>query len=174
MYVFTKRGAYMETQPYLSIKMIPLQDVILYSATGYLTKFWTFPRNATEWSVSMKELVLSGNDLTQLKLKALLPEIPGAHVAYFDSHGLFADMFTNPANYLNGTAPLNVTGCINSCVFQVGGTVGDCTEVGSLSDRDSYLWFDELHPSEQADRIVAREMATVMEGKTSQWATWLS
>ncbi|KAJ3765584.1 GDSL lipase/acylhydrolase [Lentinula raphanica] len=154
--------------------MIPLQHTILYSSTGYYTKFWTFPRNATSWSVSMTELTLSGNDLTQLKLQALLPQIPGAHIAHFDSHSLFQDMLSNPSAYLNGTAPLNVTGCINSCVFQVNEPdSGVCTLVNG-TDRDSYLWYDELHPSEQADRIVAREMALVMEGKTSKWATWLS
>ncbi|KAJ4491124.1 carbohydrate esterase family 16 protein [Lentinula edodes] len=152
----------------------PLQHTILYSSTGYYTKFWTFPRNATSWSVSMTELALSGNDLTQLKLQALLPQIPDAHVAHFDSHSLFQDMFDNPSQYLNGTAPLNVTGCINSCVFQVNEPdSGVCTLVNG-TDRDSYLWYDELHPSEQADRIVARERALVMEGKTSKWATWLS
>ncbi|KAF8827851.1 hypothetical protein HHX47_DHR4000681 [Lentinula edodes] len=145
----------------------PLQHTILYSSTGYYTKFWTFPRNATSWSVSMTELALSGNDLTQLKLQALLPQIPDAHVAHFDSHSLFQDMFDNPSQYLNGTAPLNVTGCINSCVFQVNEPdSGVCTLVNG-TDRDSYLWYDELHPSEQADRIVAREMALVMEGKTN-------
>lgn len=61
-------------------KINPLQHTILYSSTGYYTKFWTFPRNATSWSVSMTELTLSGNDLTQLKLQALLPQIPDAHV----------------------------------------------------------------------------------------------
>ncbi|KAJ3783564.1 hypothetical protein GGU10DRAFT_50743 [Lentinula aff. detonsa] len=83
-------------------------------------------------------------------------------------------MLVNPSQYLNGTAPLNVTGCINSCVFQVNEPdSGACTLVNG-TDRDSYLWYDELHPSEQADRIVAREMALVMEGKASKWATWLS
>ncbi|KAJ3782968.1 hypothetical protein GGU10DRAFT_362253 [Lentinula aff. detonsa] len=62
------------------LKIIPLQHTILYSSTGYYTKFWTFPRNSTSWSVSMTELTLSGNDLTQLKLQALLPQIPGAHI----------------------------------------------------------------------------------------------
>ncbi len=33
---------------------------------------------------------------------------------------------------------------------------------------------DELHPSEQADRIVAREIAEVIQGKANKWTTWLS
>ena len=34
--------------------------------------------------------------------------------------------------------------------------------------------YDELHPSEQVDRIVAREIAAVLEGKGSKYATWFS
>jgi len=154
--------------------MIPLELTILYSADSYPNIYWDTNRNTTEWNVLMTELVLSGNELTQLKLEALLPHIPGAHVAHFDSHGLFQDIFNSPAEFLNGTAPLNVTGCVNSCVLGLNDPeVFDCNTVEG-TDRDSFLWYDELHPSEQSDRIVAREMALVMEGKTSKWATWLS
>ncbi|KAE9400601.1 hypothetical protein BT96DRAFT_881197 [Gymnopus androsaceus JB14] len=154
--------------------MIPLELTVLYSADSYPNKFWDFDRNTTEWSVFMTELVLSGNELTLLKLEALVPEIPGAHVAHFDSHTLFEDMYHNPADFLNGTVPLNVTGCVDQCIFALNDpSVSDCTLINGTA-RDSYLWFDELHPSEQADRIVAREMALVMEGKMSKWSTWLS
>ena len=51
-------------------------------------------------------------------------------------------MYNNPADYLNGTAPLNVTGAVHSCVFEEGESTsdpGDCTTVEG-TDRDSYLW----------------------------------
>ena len=38
-------------------------------------------------------------------------------IALFDSHSLFADMYQNPSVYLNGTAPLNITGCVQPCVY---------------------------------------------------------
>ncbi len=82
-------------------------------------------------------------------------------------------MYDNPAKYLNGTAPLNVTGAVLSCVFPLNSDDGTCTQVNG-TDRDSYLWWDELHPSEQADRIVAREIAKTMTGQGSQWETWIS
>ncbi|KAF5336309.1 hypothetical protein D9758_014472 [Tetrapyrgos nigripes] len=155
--------------------MIPLQHTILYAADSYPNRFWFTDRNTTAWSVQMTEQVEAGNELTKLMLQNLAPTLDGAHVAYFDSHSLFQDMFDHPENFLNGTAPaFNVTGCINSCVFELNvPDSGVCTVVNG-TDRDSYLWFDELHPSEQADRIVAREIAKVFEGKESQWATWLS
>ena len=98
-----------------------------------------------------------------------------ANVAIFDSHALFTDMFNNPALYLNGTAPPNVMGSINECVFELnGGPVGGAGPPPVPGpERDSFLWFDELHPSEQADRIVAREMANALKGNT-RWATWIS
>ena len=38
----------------------------------------------------------------------------------------------------------------------------------------AFYRYDELHPSEQADRIVAREVAQVIKGQKNQWTTWLS
>ena len=94
--------------------------------------------------------------------------------ALFDSHALFADMYANPKAYLNGTAPLNTTGVVDSCIYEVNAdTPSVCTMVQG-SDRDSYLWYDELHPSEQAGRIVARQIADVVQGKRNKWTTWLS
>ncbi|KAG5720609.1 GDSL esterase/lipase [Termitomyces sp. T112] len=154
--------------------MIPLQDTILYSANSYPNRFWQPERNTTAWSVFMTELVLSGNALTKLLLQNLAPTLPGSHIALFDSHALFADIYAHPALYLNGTAPLNVTGCINPCVFDTNGTVISCSTVSNQAERDSYLWWDELHPSEQADRVVAKEVATMIGGGASDWATWLS
>ncbi len=100
-------------------------------------------------------------------------------------------MYNNPSEYLNGTAPLNVTGAVLSCVYPEGSDNSSvCTTVHG-SDRDSFLWsarfatavgtnltfgyrYDELHPSEQADRIVAREVAQVARGEENRWTTWIS
>lgn len=84
-------------------------------------------------------------------------------------------MYANPGAYLNGTAPLNVTSSVQQCDHEIGGgpVGGTCPPGAEGSDRDSYLWFDELHPSEQADRVVAREIAAALQGNTT-WATWLS
>ena len=60
--------------------MIPLETVPLYAPTSYPARYWTAQRNTTEWSVFMKELVLSGNALSKLMLQALAPTLPGAHI----------------------------------------------------------------------------------------------
>lgn len=146
-------------------------------------------------------------------LQALVPSLKDAHLGkhafffpahcsdpevegLFDSYSLFEDMLAHPALYLNGTAPLNTTGCVHSCVYQLNESTADtgvCT-IANGTDRDSFLWYvaiynsltlffilsvprvryDELHPSEQTDRNIAKEVAEIMEGKPNRWTTWLS
>ncbi len=120
--------------------MVPLNEVILYAPDSYPNRYFNEARNTTEWSVFIRELVLSGNALSRAMLQALVPEVPGAHIGIFDSHGLFQDIHDNPAAYLNGTAPLNVTGAAVSCVFTEGGGSSVCTTAQG-TDRDSFLWW---------------------------------
>ncbi|KAI0817008.1 hypothetical protein BC628DRAFT_1506727 [Trametes gibbosa] len=156
--------------------MIPLEQTPLYSANSYPNRYWTGPRNTTAWNVFMAELTKSGNAIAELMLRDLTPKLHGAHVGLFDSHALFMDMISHPQLYLNGTAPLNVTGAVHACVFTEGESTGDpgvCTDaVGT--DRDSFLWFDELHPSEQADRKIAEIMSDTIHRKSEKWISWLS
>jgi len=161
---------------FLFQNMIPLQSTVLYSVDSYLNHYWTLERNTTEWNVSMSEITRSGNKLQELMLEALVPSLKDAHLGLFDSYSLFEDMLANPSSYLNGTAPLNITGCVHSCVYQLNESTADtgvCT-IANGTDRDSFLWYDELHPSEQTDRNIAKEIAEVVEGKQNRWTTWLS
>ncbi|OJA13745.1 hypothetical protein AZE42_01547 [Rhizopogon vesiculosus] len=154
--------------------ILPLDLTILYSNYSYPNRYWYAERNTTEWNVFMKELVRAGNEITSLMLEAAIPKLPGAHIASFDSYGLFTDMYNNPQNYLNGTAPYSVTSCINSCVYTLDNATASTCTVATGTDADSFLWYDELHPSQQSDRIVAREITAVMKGEYNQWTTWLS
>jgi phospholipase/lecithinase/hemolysin len=40
---------------------------------------------------------------------------------------------------------------------------GDC----KWEERDSYMWWDELHPSEQTGRLLASEINNKLEGRSS-------
>lgn len=76
-----------------------------------------------------------------------------------------SDIYHNPTSYLNGTtAPLDVQGYNRHC----NATGGNCQ---TSSSPDSFLWFDALHPSEQTDRVIAREFVEVVKG-TSRWASY--
>lgn len=35
-----------------------------------------------------------------------------------------------------------------------------------MDQRDSFMWWDELHPSEQTGRLLAREIAKKLDGKS--------
>ena len=65
------------------------------------------------------------------------------HKALFDSHALFSAMRANPAQFLNGTAPLNVVTPLFSCIYPLNANTSavtpNCTEAEG-TDRDSYLW----------------------------------
>ncbi|KAF9450383.1 carbohydrate esterase family 16 protein [Macrolepiota fuliginosa MF-IS2] len=181
---------------FLFQNIVPLEKTPVYSSGSWPNRYWHLERNTTAWSVSMRELVLGGNALTKLMLQDLAPKLQGAHIGrfmhtlhaknngcsysdfhhtgIFDSHSLFTDMYAHPADYLNGTAALNVTGSIDSCIYQTGDSDESVCTMVNGTDRDSYLWYDELHPSEQADRHVAREIANVILGKGSRWVSWLS
>lgn len=109
----------------------------------------------------MKEFIVTGNELSRLMLKDLATTLPGVHIGsyavsycshlydrylenpgLFDSYSLFLDILARPQLYLNGTAPLNTTGAIRSCVYELNESLedtGNCTIITG-SDADSYLW----------------------------------
>lgn len=61
-------------------QMVPLETIPLYSANSWPNKFWHFQRNTTEWSLMIREMVLSGNTMVKLMLQDLAPKLHGAHV----------------------------------------------------------------------------------------------
>lgn len=65
------------------------------------------------------------------------------------------DIHQQPQKYLNGSAPLSVT-----------------TAAGNNPSPDSFMWHDALHPSEQTDRIIAREFMNVLDGNSSYATYW--
>jgi hypothetical protein len=144
--------------------------------------------NTTEISYKMAEYVSLVNAVYKYQTPYLFEvakRFPGAHIALMDMHGLVSrkpqgglfyqqrltiffsllqitDIYNNPSQYLNGSAPLNVTGFASSDM-----------KAANTTDKDSFLWYDELHPGEQADRVIAREFLGVVAGD-SKWATYWS
>lgn len=118
--------------------------------------------NQTETHGRMLETVATVNDIYKYRTPyelLIAHRYPGARIALFDNHKLFVDMYNNPTKYLNGSAPANVTGYINHGTF---------TEPSP----DSFLWRDALHPSEQADRNLAKEFVNVVAGNSSYATYW--
>ncbi|KIW12761.1 hypothetical protein PV08_07947 [Exophiala spinifera] len=84
---------------------------------------------------------------------------PGARVALFDVNSLLTHLYYNPGLYLNGSAAPNVTG------FSIE------TEYGAQNP-DSFMWRNNLHPSEQTSRIIAAEFVKVLDGKSTYAQYW--
>ncbi|KAK5111661.1 hypothetical protein LTR62_004766 [Meristemomyces frigidus] len=126
--------------------------------------------NLTEISERMLEQVVSVNALYKYRTPyevELAKRYPGAEFAVYNVHDVFEAIYTNPSAYLNGSAPLNVTGYVNHCNV----TGGDCVANPSP---DSFLWYDELHLSEQTSRIVASNFVDVVKGVSGYAAYWSS
>lgn len=156
---------------FLIQQMIPLWLLPMYSPTGYNTRYWNEPHNQTEWSIFIAELVRSGNELQSLRAEYIAPSrFPGARIGIFDSYHLFEDMYNNPAKYLVGPN-YNVTGAAHACQYPPGNSTLVCvTQPEEVLD--SYLWWDELHPSVQANRVVARQILSILQGKGSPLVQW--
>lgn len=160
---------------FVLLNLAPLQLLPQYATpeNGGLeaTKFFPEKRNIstnlTEISWKIYENVVTVNEVLTYRT-AFEANIggrwDGAKIAVYNVNGLITDIWKNPANYLNGTAPLNVTGNVYTC-----DTAGNNCK--SASNPDSYLWYDELHPSEQTSRVIAKEFVGVLDGK-SKWAKY--
>ncbi|KAI0126861.1 hypothetical protein BJ170DRAFT_630284 [Xylariales sp. AK1849] len=135
------------------------------------SRFWVnktqYNANITQSSEKMRQYTTLANAVYRFQVPyevKIAGRYPGSLLAVFDVYSLLSDIWNNPSKYLNGTVPLNVTGYITDCANDT---------CASSSARDSYLWYDELHPSEQTDRVIAREFMNVVGGQ-SNWTTYWS
>ncbi|KAI4522004.1 hypothetical protein K525DRAFT_284208 [Schizophyllum commune Loenen D] len=151
-------------------KMIPLEYAPMYLPDAYPNKFTTEIKNATAWHLGMKELTSAGNEIAKLGGRSPIRRELTLQVGLFDSHALFHDIHEHPDAYLNGTAAFNVVDSTYSCIYE---ELQDVTETVSCTtvegtDRDSYMWWDELHPSEQMNRVLAKQIAGVILGEDNK------
>ena len=109
----------------------------------------------------------------------------------FDSYRLkFTDIYNHPSNYLNGAVALNVTGCVNACVYELNESRSDtinCT-IAEGSAQDSFMWSVAVDVSQISFvRQVRRTLLPATDGKSARtrdgerhegqftpWWTWLN
>lgn len=160
LYALPGQGG-LATSHYWTDKVI---DPLLIPHIQYLTP--RQPANITEPSSKMKQYNSLVNSIFAYRTPYELlvaKRYPGASFAVFDAHTLMTDMYDNPTQYF--PAPANVTGQYHLCAPDG----GDCKD--SELGLEHYMWRDELHPSEQSDRVIAREFVKVVEG-TSEYAVY--
>ncbi|EPS30391.1 putative carbohydrate acetylesterase [Penicillium oxalicum 114-2] len=126
-------------------------------------RYWpdktSYNSNLTQISEKMRQYSTLINDIYRFQIPFELEvhrRYRGSHFALFDVHSLLSDVWHHPSVYLNGSAPLNVTGFAAD------------TPPGNW---DSFMWYDELHPSEQTDRVIAKQFVEVLAGR-SEWTTY--
>ncbi|EHL02928.1 hypothetical protein M7I_0895 [Glarea lozoyensis 74030] len=128
----------------------PLELSPLYGLPGKgglaASHYWPDkPANITEVSYKMKEYTQLVNDI----------------YAYRTPYEFFmSDVYYNPAPYLS--SPANVTGQYYLCDVATG---SQCTS--SNTTLDHFFWYDELHPSEQVDKAIAKEFINVVKGTSN-------
>ncbi|KAJ5891234.1 uncharacterized protein N7473_007462 [Penicillium subrubescens] len=135
------------------------------TASRYWKDKTQYNSNLTQISEKMRQYSTLVNSIYEFQVPyqvKITRRYSKSQFALFDVHSLMSDIWNRPSVYLNGTVPLNVTSYAAECPTSI------CT---SKSAWDSYMWYDELHPSEQTDRIIAREFLGVLKGG-SKWATY--
>lgn len=128
-------------------------------------QYWTNKTlyNETEYQYKMLEYTLLVNRVFDygVAYQTLAEKRwPGATFDIFDVHSLMTDMYENPSAYLD--APANATGFYHHCDPK---NSSICTnEANPLA---TFMWYDELHPSNKTDTVIAREFLGVVGGTSS-------
>lgn len=109
---------------------------------------------------------------TPFELK-LSQRYPDAHFALFDGNSLVRHIYHNPEQYLNGTiAPVIETPAAECALNEL--NLSECEPVGNaIENPDAFMWFDDLHATEQTHRALAREFVKVLDGE-SRFAAYYS
>ena len=115
------------------------------------SQFWNTKTkyNMTEYGYKIKEYTTNVNTMFEYGVpfqKLLKLRWPLATLDLFDVHSLLKDIHSQPAKYLDAPAS---TGYYRHCA-PAGSPCVDQTDVGPLS---SFMWFDELHPSDKTSRF---------------------
>ncbi|KAK4226799.1 GDSL lipase/esterase [Podospora fimiseda] len=150
----------------------PLYAPIEKGGTGD-SQFWKTKSNynTTQYSEKIKEYTTSVNTIFEYGVpfqQTIKSRWPKATFDLFDVHRLFLDIYKTPSKYLD--APYNVDSYWHQC-DSAGGNCVDQTAVGPLS---GYLWYDELHPSNKADSVIANNFIDVLDGKSKYGTRWQS
>lgn len=144
----------------------PLEQTPLYATPedggAGDNQYWvdkTKANNVTESSQKIREYSTSVNTMIEYGVPFHLvvkSRWPGATFTIFNVHQLLQDIIKSPGDYLD--APADATGFYHHCKPTDN---SDCTD--SENSASSFLWFDELHPSEKAGKFAAHARVTSRE-----------
>ncbi|PKS07282.1 hypothetical protein jhhlp_005884 [Lomentospora prolificans] len=157
---------------FVLLNIAPLEQLPLYNLPelgGTLdSQFWQNKTayNALEYKNKIHQYSTSVNSILSYGAAAntlVEKRWPGASFTVFDVHTLLNDLIANPEEFYD--APVDPTAYYRHC-----DPVNNSDCVDSENSAASFLWFDELHPSERTDEIIADEFLKVVDG-SSKYAT---
>lgn len=115
----------------------------------------------------MKEYTSTVNSIYEYRTPyelLIAKRYPEASIAIYDVHSLLTDIYYNPTAF-GLTAPAIVDHPYYLC------DTSGANCVSSSISADHYMWYDELHPSQQTDEAIAKEFVNVVKGD-SKYATY--
>lgn len=159
---------------FLLFNAIPLHLAPQYTGSTHATRYFPDkPSNISRLSLKMQQQTTSINEILryQVPYEVLVSKrYPDSNVALFDTSQLLSDIFEEPTIYLNGSQPVSVHDWEHHC--EIDGT--GCSYKYDRTSSDSFMWWDELHPSEQVHRILASEVVQTLEGRSQYASYWSS
>lgn len=156
---------------FVLLNVLPLQLSPMYASvdnggTGN-NEYWgnKATYNTTETQDRMEQYLSSANSMfaTGAPYNLLVKRRwPGATVSLLDVHSLLLDLRADPTRYY--TEPVNITGSWRGC--------GDAGCWQSTNPQSSFVWYDEVHPSERTCEHVADEFIKLLDGRSRYGVTY--
>lgn len=148
----------------------PLDHAPMYATPGEAgrgnSEYWRSKGaayNTTQYASKIREYTVGANTMYDYGGPFYLlvkQRWPGATLSIFDIHSLMMDVMAKPDEYLDAPAdvkaPYRV--CLDTCV-------------DSKEPKSSFMWYDELHPSERMETIYAKQFIEVVRG-CSKYGTY--
>ncbi|KIV81975.1 hypothetical protein PV11_04121 [Exophiala sideris] len=152
---------------FILMNTVPLHLAPQYAVDGApATRYYPDkPSNLTQIAARIQRDAASVNEIFRYKTPyelLIAQRYPGSDFALFDTWRMFTDIHNNPRLYLNGTAEPTVSDWSHHC--SVAGA--NCVHRHNNTSPDSFMWWDELHPSEQVHRVLAGEIVTLLNGSS--------
>jgi len=149
--VYKSGGRHFVLMNTVPLELSPMYNVPELGGTPGDSQFWQNKTayNVTEYKYKIKEYTTSVNTMFRYGVpfqSVVEKRWPGATVQLFDVHSLIMDMIATPEKYFS--APANVTGYYHVC-----NPADNSKCVDSKNDMATFLWYDELHPSERTGRF---------------------
>lgn len=152
---------------FVVLNTAPLQHAPIYAAQPIGTgdnQYWENKTlyNQTQYEYKMMEYTQLVNRLFDYGAAfetLVTARWPGSTLDVLDVNSLLSDIYYDPSAYLD--APANATGFWNHCGYTVNST---CVEANALG---TFMWYDELHPSDKVHTFVAKEFIKTVAGNSS-------